>query len=174
MFFGPWVPCQHRLKRLRSAISGVFIPPCCRSRRPIFRLAIALVVAGISWASVGETIRGQIVRFGPVVRIVYLVPADRAVRDDYTRHLDSAIGHVQIWLRNELGEGLSFSTSKKPLEVIQTSHTASWYRENPAGDFAVWFFNNVVADGFALTGGSSLTHPTSGCSTSTAIRHAVN
>jgi hypothetical protein len=112
------------------------------------------VVAGLLWGSFGETVRGQgqVTAFGPVVRIVYLVPSDRAIRDDYARHLDSAISHLPIWLRNELGNKLSFSTNKKPVDVIQTSHTAAWYKENPAGDFTVWFFNNVVADGFALAG----------------------
>jgi hypothetical protein len=97
-------------------------------------------------------VSGQVVIFSPVVRIIYLVPSDRPVRDDYTRRLDSAIGHVQIWLRNELGDDLSFSTNKKPVEVVQTSHAASWYSQTPTGDFAVWFFNNVIADAFALTG----------------------
>jgi hypothetical protein len=108
--------------------------------------------AGSSWGSFGDTVRGQVLTFGPVVRVIYLVPSDREVRRDYARHLDSAIGHVQVWLRNELGDDLSFSTDKKPVEVVETQHNASWYSTNPNGDFAVWFFFNVIADAFALTG----------------------
>ena len=141
MSFRPWVPCSsHAHARCR-------VP-----RLTVFGITIPLLAAAL-WAGAGDRAHGQVVTFGPVVRVVYLVPSDRDVRRDYTRHLDSAIEHVQIWLRNELGENLSFSTDKKPVEVLQTSHTAAWYRENPVGSFEVWFFNNVVADGFALTGG---------------------
>jgi hypothetical protein len=116
------------------------------------RLKITVALIAITLLAAGR-LYGQVVSFGPVVRVIYLVPSDGSIRRDYARHLDGAIDHVQIWLRNELGENLSFSTNKKPVEVIQTSHTAAWYRDNPAGDFPIWFFSNVLADGFALTGG---------------------
>lgn len=146
-----WVPCSRRA--LRNPIPAVPVLVSSRSRLSICRLTLALLIVGSWGGSFDEKVNGQVVTFGPVVRIVYLVPSDRVSRNDYKRHLDGAISHLQIWLRNELGENLSFSIDKKPVEVLQTSHTAAWYRENPVGPFAVWFFNNVVADGFAVTGG---------------------
>jgi hypothetical protein len=151
MLSRPWVPSRRYTRR--NAIPAAHVLVCSRLRRSIFRLTLALLIAGSWWGSFDEKVSGQVVTFPPTVRVIYLVPSDRAVRDDYRRHLDSAIGHVQIWLRNELGENLSFSTDKKPVEVLQTSHTASWYSENPSGPVAVSFFFNVLADGFALTGG---------------------
>jgi hypothetical protein len=89
----------------------------------------------------------------PVVRVVYLVPADRAVRQDYVDLLEAAIEHVQIWFRDEMGDGTTFRLNKRVVDVVQTSHVAAWYSSNPAGDYALWFWSNVLADAFALTGG---------------------
>ena len=91
---------------------------------------------------------------GPQVRVVYLVPADRIVNDEYIHRLKAAVEHLQIWTRNEMGDGTTFSLSKRPVEVIQTSQVAAWYSTNPAGEFPLWFWNNALADAFALTGGS--------------------
>ena len=88
----------------------------------------------------------------PIVRVVYLVPADRAVREDYRDTLEAAIGHVQVWFRNEMGDGTTFRLNRRAVEVVQTSHVAAWYRTNPAGEYALWFWNNVLTDAFALTG----------------------
>jgi hypothetical protein len=88
----------------------------------------------------------------PLVRIIYLVPADGVVRDDYKDRLNAAAEHLQIWTRNEMGDGTTFSLKRRPVEVIQTSHVASWYSTNPSGEFVVWFWNNVLVDAFALTG----------------------
>lgn len=145
-----WV-CLPNVERARRVSASVLV--CICSRAPIFRLTLAAFFAVSLWSSLFDTVRSQVVTFPPLVRVVYLVPADRPVRDDYTRHLDSAISHVQIWLRNELGDNVSFSTEKKPVDVVATAHIASWYSTNPNGDFAVWFWDNVLADGFALTGG---------------------
>jgi hypothetical protein len=89
----------------------------------------------------------------PLVRIVYLVPADRAERADYADRLEAAVKHVQIWTRNEMGDRTTFTLRKRPVEVFHTSHDASWYSANPAGEFSLWFWSNVLAEAFALTGG---------------------
>jgi hypothetical protein len=90
----------------------------------------------------------------PVVRIVYLVPADRVVRDEYVDRLQAAIQHLRIWTRNEMGDGTTFSPRKRVVEVVQTSQVAAWYGTNPAGEFGLWFWNNVLTEAFALTGAS--------------------
>jgi len=91
---------------------------------------------------------------GPQVRVVYLVPADRVVNDEYTDRLKAAVEHLQIWTRNEMSDGTAFRLNKRPVEVLQTSHVATWYSTNPAGEVSLWFWNNALADAFALTGGS--------------------
>jgi hypothetical protein len=140
--------CISSLERCTSA--SVLVRT--RSGTSISRLILVGLLAGSLWGSLFDTARGQVSTFPALVRMVYLVPADRPVRDDYARHLDSAISHVQIWLRNELGDNLSFSTEKKPVDVVATPHIASWYSTNPNGDFSLWFWNNVLGDAFALTG----------------------
>ena len=90
---------------------------------------------------------------GKVVRVVYLVPTDRTVREDYVDRLEAAVEHLQIWFRNEMGNGTTFSVNKRAIEVVQASQPATWYSANPAGEYTLWFWNNVLADAFALTGG---------------------
>jgi hypothetical protein len=75
-------------------------------------------------------------------------------RDEYADRLKAAVEHLQIWTRNELGAGTTFSLNKRPVEVVQTSHVAAWYSTHPAGEFLLWFWNNALADAFALTGGN--------------------
>jgi hypothetical protein len=124
-----------------------------QSRRsaPLF-VGVAFAVLFVSQGFVGvqDAPRAP----GPVVRVVYLVPADRVVRNDYVDNLTAAIRHLQIWYRDAMGDGTTFSLHKPVVEVVQTSQVASWYGTNPLGDPAVWFFNNVVTDAFALTGGA--------------------
>jgi hypothetical protein len=89
-----------------------------------------------------------------VVHVVYLVPADREARAGYTRGIRDGVDHLQLWMRDLLPGRLTFSTAAPTVRTLVTPHEASWYRENPAGsDPALWFWYNVLADAFALTGG---------------------
>jgi hypothetical protein len=86
--------------------------------------------------------------------VVYLVPSDRAVRQDYSHRLRFAIRNLQIWYRNELADGTTFSLNKPIVEVVPTPHVAPWYSTNPVGSLSsLWFFFNVIGEAFALTGG---------------------
>ena len=87
-----------------------------------------------------------------VVRLVYLVPTDRTAREDYVDRLGAAIQHLQIWYRNEMGNGTTFSLGKPVVEVVQTLHPAGWYSANGTREYKLWFWDNVLADAFALTG----------------------
>lgn len=90
-----------------------------------------------------------------VVRMVYLIPADKSFRQDYVTMMENAIQHLQIWYRNELGNSKSFSLHTPVVEVYNTTHPAAWYQTNQVGnDSSLWFWDNVLKDGFALTGGS--------------------
>ena len=88
-----------------------------------------------------------------VVRVVYLVPTDRTARPDYVDRVDAAIQHLQIWYRDEMGNGTTFSLNKRVVEVVQASHPAAWYSATGTRDYTLWFWDNVLADAFALTGG---------------------
>jgi hypothetical protein len=89
-----------------------------------------------------------------VVRLIYLIPSDKSSRQDYAIKMENAIRHLQIWYRNELGNSKSFSLHTPTGEAYNTTHPASWYQTNRVGsDRRLWFWNNVVADGFSLTGG---------------------
>ncbi|NKE71293.1 Ig-like domain-containing protein [Candidatus Manganitrophus noduliformans] len=90
----------------------------------------------------------------PEVRIIYLVPSDRPVREDYKNAIEGAARHLQIWFRNEMGNTRSFTLHTPTVEVFSTTHTAAWYSTNSKpSDFNVWFWENVLADGFGVTGG---------------------
>lgn len=121
-----------------------------RWRRYGCRLAIACVALSVPTES---AVADKPPRPGaPVVRIVYLVPADRVPRTDYVDRLTAAVEHLRIWFRNEMGDGTTFRLHAPVVEVVRSSQVASWYRVNPSGDPVVWFFNNVVTDAFLLTG----------------------
>lgn len=84
------------------------------------------------------------------VRIIYLVPSDSHPRKEYKNAITKAIQHLQWWYKEQMG-GISFILNDPILEVLQTKHEAKWYAENPAGDYYLWFWNNVLADSFTLT-----------------------
>jgi len=85
------------------------------------------------------------------VRVIYLVPADKNIRDDYRNEVAKAVSDLQRFYREQLGGGLAFSLHSPAVEVYQTPHAAAFYS---TGDNARagGFFEGVLADGFALTG----------------------
>lgn len=86
------------------------------------------------------------------VRVIYLVPSDKNIRADYQNEIAKAISDLQRFYRQQLGGGLAFSLHAPTVEVYQTPHASSFYstgnNARPGG-----FFEGVLADGFALTGG---------------------
>ncbi len=86
------------------------------------------------------------------VRMIYLVPSDKSVRADYQNAIASAISDLQGFYRNQMGAGYGFSLHVPIVEVYQLPHTAAFYstgyNSRPGG-----FYENVLDDGFALTGG---------------------
>ena len=47
-----------------------------------------------------------------VVRLIYLVPSDRSVHHEYVKRLEAAAEHLQIWTRDQLDNGTTFSLPK--------------------------------------------------------------
>lgn len=89
-----------------------------------------------------------------LVRVVYLSPADRAYRPEYRDDLRRATRDLQAWMAGQLG-GYTFSTLADPVEWFQTGHAATFYQTNPLapGFSAGRFWESVLADAFAITGG---------------------
>jgi hypothetical protein len=87
-----------------------------------------------------------------LVRVVYLVPSDRVPNVRYREGLERSIRDVQAHFHGEL-EGRTFSLPDPIVQVVQTPHAASWYGTNDSGPFDQRFWRNVLADGFAVTGG---------------------
>jgi len=86
------------------------------------------------------------------VRIVYLVPSDRAIRQDYQLATSAAIGHLQAFYQSQLGSGFAFSLHTPIVEVFQTSHAAAFYTTG-ANSTDIGFWTSVLGDGFSVSGG---------------------
>jgi hypothetical protein len=86
------------------------------------------------------------------VRVVYLVPSDRTIRQDYVSAIQAAIVHLQAFYQGQLGSGFAFSLHSPIVEVFQTSHAASFYSTGGNATQA-GFWTSVLSDGFALSGG---------------------
>lgn len=84
------------------------------------------------------------------VRVVYLVPSDKAARDDYRGALGNAILSVQHFYQQQLGNGVTFSTHRPLVEVHSLSRSSAFYG-SLTGPNA--FFTTVLNDGFAVSGG---------------------
>lgn len=90
------------------------------------------------------------------IRFIYLVPSDKPVRDDYKAGIADAALHLQDFYQKELGNDYTYTLHTPIVEVYQTSHTASYYSTHPSGSTRPtesWFHENLLADGFSLSGG---------------------
>jgi hypothetical protein len=88
------------------------------------------------------------------VRVIYLVPSDANPREEFKIAITKAIKHLQQWYLAQLGNGKTFKLNDPIVEIVRTKHKTKWYATHPAGEYHLWFWNNAIADGFALTGAS--------------------
>ena len=90
----------------------------------------------------------------PEVRMIYLVPSDRAVSEPYRYGMDKAIRQLQVFYRTQIANGETFSLHAPVVEVVPTPNPVIWYTTNaPSTTPEARFWESVLADGFALTGG---------------------
>lgn len=88
------------------------------------------------------------------VRTVYIVPSDKTPNPKYAQAIGAALRHLQIFYRNELGNGQSFSVYDPIVETLQTKHSTSYYATHDGGgDAKQRHYDNVADDGFAHTNG---------------------
>ena len=86
------------------------------------------------------------------VRIVYLVSADRPVRDDFKTAIETAAKDLQAWYAKQLG-GPSFRLNEPVVEVLKSDKKAKWFYSHPNGDSEDdWGFNNGLAEAQRLIG----------------------
>jgi hypothetical protein len=82
---------------------------------------------------------------GPSVRVVYLVPSDKAERPEYTAAIKNAMRSIQDFYRQQGTDGKTFQIDDRMVEVYKTPHTAAWYAVNNASalsPFVVWWNAN--------------------------------
>jgi hypothetical protein len=86
------------------------------------------------------------------VRIVYLVSADRSVREDFRKGIETAAKDLQAWYAEQLG-GPTFRLNDPVVEVAKSDKDAKWFYSHPNGDDKDdWGFNNGVAEARRLVG----------------------
>jgi hypothetical protein len=84
--------------------------------------------------------------------MVYLVPSDKSIRDDYQVAISNAILNLQQFYQKQVGNSNAFSTHTPLVEVYVLPHPSSFYKM-PEDEFNA-FFTNVLRDGFAASGGT--------------------
>ena len=86
------------------------------------------------------------------VRIVYLVSADRSVRADFRKGIETAANDLQAWYAKQLS-GPTFRLNDPVVEVVKSDKSATWFYSHPnGGDKDDWGFNNGLAEAQRLLG----------------------
>lgn len=86
------------------------------------------------------------------VRIVYLVSADRTVREDFRKGIETAAKDLQAWYARQLG-GPTFRLNEPVVEVVKSDKNADWFYSHPNGENKDdWGFNNGLAEAQRLAG----------------------
>ena len=86
------------------------------------------------------------------MRIVYLVSADRAVREDFRKGIETAAKDLQRWYARQLG-GPTFRLNSPVVEVVRSDKDAKWFYGHPNGNNKDdWGFNNGLAEARRLVG----------------------
>jgi hypothetical protein len=103
-----------------------------------------------AWMAVGDA---AIAKPRPKsVRIVYLVSADRTVREDFRKGIETAAKDLQGWYGRQLG-GPTFRLNDPVVEVAKSDKDAKWFYSHRNGDNQDdWGFNNGLAEAQRLVG----------------------
>lgn len=86
------------------------------------------------------------------VRFVYVVSADRPVRQDFIDAIGNAARHVQQFYARELG-GPTFALNAPVVEVAQSDKPATWFYAHDSGSHKdQWGFDNGLSEAKRLLG----------------------
>ena len=84
-----------------------------------------------AWMAVGDA---AIAKPRPKsVRIIYLVSADRTVREDFKKGIETAAKDLQAWYGKQLG-GPTFRLNDPVVEVVKSDKDAKWFYSHPNGE----------------------------------------
>ena len=114
------------------------------------RLGWLLLASLCAWMAVGDAAIAR--PRTKSVRIVYLVSADRTVREDFRKGIETAAKDLQGWYAKQLG-GPTFRLNHPVVEVVKSDKAAKWFYSHPNGDNQDdWGFNNGLAEARRLVG----------------------
>ncbi|SDC63296.1 zinc metalloprotease [Niabella drilacis] len=91
------------------------------------------------------------------VRVVYVVPSDKALNADYVKAVLHCAADLKNWYAGKLNNGKTFRLNTQEVETLKSSHPAGWFDQQNSGsgdnrDF--YFYTNAKNDVKALLGAS--------------------
>ena len=89
----------------------------------------------------------------PKVNLVYLVPADKQVKQNYVTAMDAAVRSLIRWYAGQTTNHKTFGASSPTVTVVSLPHDSSYYANNPRPAIFTQFWDNVLGDALPLTGG---------------------
>ena len=114
------------------------------------RLGLLFLAVSYAWMAVGDA--ASATPRPKSARIVYLVSADRSVREDFRKGIDAAAKDLQGWYGRQLG-GPTFRLNHPIVEVARSDKDAKWFYSHPnGGNQDDWGYNNGLAEARRLVG----------------------
>jgi hypothetical protein len=89
----------------------------------------------------------------PKVNLVYLVPKDKVVSQNYASSMNTAIASLSRWYSGQMPNHKTFQSSVPAVIVVPLPHDASYYANNARPAIFTQFWDNVLGDALPLTGG---------------------
>jgi predicted Zn-dependent protease len=89
------------------------------------------------------------------VRVIYLVPTDRTLNQQYTVATGDCITQLSTWYKTTLGSNKTFHVNSQLVETIQSTHAAFWFNANngtSGTDAQYYFYTNTKNEIKALLG----------------------
>ena len=81
----------------------------------------------------------------PSVRVVYAIPSDRELREDFEEAVRVAVQHAQAWYAEQL-EGLTFAVSDPTPQICGLPETAAYYKDDKDWTWEDAGWNRILAD----------------------------
>ncbi|RYZ01853.1 MAG: hypothetical protein EOO73_34070 [Myxococcales bacterium] len=90
------------------------------------------------------------------VHLVYLVPSDKTTQPAYVEGLERGAKNLQVWWKNTMGNGKTFSLASPVVEVVQTTHDSAWYNHvRDTTESTLDYYYNLLEDATAFAGAYS-------------------
>jgi hypothetical protein len=89
----------------------------------------------------------------PKVNLVYLVPTDKQVKQNYVTSMDAAVRSLIRWYAGQTTNHKTFGASSPTVVVVSLPHDSNYYANNPRPAIFTQFWDNVLNDALPLTNG---------------------